>query len=170
MMRACEVWLRRLFNFPPSLCAHPVQAMPDVCPDFLPELIVKFRLSPQVQDWIWKEPPDGLGLDCLEDIAGAATNEDEWTGLVKKAAAVHIVDKVRAASRLKLMWKSVRKAEAVAEETRSGDSVTDYDAFLPAPELNGVGRQGLCAAPHYISAGCRPGGHGGIAPGQRTHS
>ena len=75
----------------------------------------------------------------MEDIAGAATQEDEWTALVKKPAAVHIVDKVRAASRRKLVWKSVRKAAAAVEENRLGDAVTDYDVLLPAPDLDGVG-------------------------------
>ena len=73
------------------------------CPDFLVKLIEDFRLSPQAGLWLWEEPPNGLGLDCISDVSGAVNDEPGWEALLRKASAVGITDKTRMGARLKLM-------------------------------------------------------------------
>ncbi len=121
------------------------------CPIAFTELAVQFKLSDKVRDYLWQEPPAGLGLETVADLEWFANSGEDVDKIVAK---VGVDDSVRQGSRLKRAWQAVKQASADAIEIKKrGAEAVDLDQLLPEPELDGIrkkfwGRHKFAYPPH----------------------
>ncbi len=98
-----------------------------------------FKVSDAVVEYLWNEPPQGLGLADLADFEHFASCDADVDNLVAKIP--NIPDAVRQAARLKRAWHAVRAAAAETVEIKKrGESAVDLDELLPDRDLTDLSR------------------------------
>ncbi len=109
------------------------------CPKAFSDLAVAFKLSDKVRDYLWLEPPQGLGLESVADLEWFANSGEDVDKIVTK---IGVDDAVRQGSRLKRAWHAVKQNSAdAAERKKRGAEAVDLDALLTEPELNDIRKQ-----------------------------
>ncbi len=106
------------------------------CPAAFEELATNFKLSEAVRDYLWKEPPSGLGLESVADLEYFANTGEDVDKIVAK---IGVDDAVRQGARLKRAWMALKQAAAEELEVKKRGSVAvDLDELLPQPELDSM--------------------------------
>ncbi len=106
------------------------------CPEAFAELAVNFKLSEVVRDYLWKEPPNGLGLESIADLEFFANSGEDVDRIVAK---IGVEDEVRQGARLKRAWQALKAAAAEEMEVKKrGSEAVDLDELLPESELDGL--------------------------------